>query len=154
DLVGDLAVLYAAYRAELDRLERWDRDLLRRCAAERLQSDLDAWHGEPVFAYGFEDLTGAEWALLEALAARTDVTVSLPYEPGRAAFLSLQRTAEDLARLAAGASEELAPRYGAIAPAALAHLERKPFEDDPGAGPPLEGAIRLFEGAGTRGRLE
>ena len=42
-------------------------DLLRRRAAERLQSDLDAWHGEPVFAYGFEDLTSAEWSLLEAL---------------------------------------------------------------------------------------
>ena len=56
---GDLAALYAAYRAELDRLGLWDRDLLRRIAAERLQSDLGAWHGEPVFAYGFEDLTGA-----------------------------------------------------------------------------------------------
>ena len=50
----------------------------RRRAVERLQNDLDAWHGEPVFAYGFEDLTGAEWALLEALAGRTEVSVSLP----------------------------------------------------------------------------
>ena len=89
DLDGDLAALYAAYRAELDRLGLWDRDLLRRRAAERLATELDAWHGEPVFAYGFEDLTGAEWALLEALAGRTDVEVSLPYEPGRVAFASL-----------------------------------------------------------------
>ena len=44
--------------------------------------DLGAWHGEPVFAYGFEDLTAAEWSLLEALAGRADVDVSLPYEPG------------------------------------------------------------------------
>ena len=36
DLDGDLAALYAAYRAELDRLGLWDRDLLRRRAAERL----------------------------------------------------------------------------------------------------------------------
>ena len=43
DLSGDLADLYAAYRAELDRLKLWDRDLLRRRAAERLASDLDAW---------------------------------------------------------------------------------------------------------------
>src|SRR5215471_2790783 len=64
-----LAKLYADYRAELERLELWDRDLERRRAAERLGSDLDAWDGRPVFAYGFEDLTGAEWALLEALAA-------------------------------------------------------------------------------------
>jgi len=86
ELEGELAALYGAYRAELDRLGLWDRDLLRRRAAERLQSELDAWGGEPVFAYGFEDLTGAEWALLEALAARTEVSVSLPYEPARPAF--------------------------------------------------------------------
>ena len=92
DLDGELAALYAAYRAELDRLGLWDRDLLRRHAANRVLSELDAWAGEPVFAYGFEDLTGAEWALLEALAGRGEVTVSMPYEPGRAAFASLRRT--------------------------------------------------------------
>src|SRR5581483_10297428 len=89
DVDGDLAALYAAYRAELERLGLVDRDLLRRAAAERLETDFDAWHGEPVFAYGFEDLTAAEWALLEALSGRADVEVSLPYEPGRAAFASL-----------------------------------------------------------------
>ncbi len=151
---GELGSLWAAYRAELRALGRSNRGMRRRAAVERLRSDLDAWTGAPVFAYGFEDLTGAEWALLEALAARTEVTVSLPYEPGRAAFGSLTRTADDLARLAAGAIEELPPRYGAIAPPALAHLERGLFEDEPGAGPPLEGAIRFFEGAGARGTLE
>jgi ATP-dependent helicase/DNAse subunit B len=154
DLDGDLAVLYAEYRAELDRLEHWDRDLLRRRAAERLQSELDAWHGEPVYAYGFEDLTGAEWALLEALAVRTEVFVSLPYEPGRPAFDSLRRTAEDLQRLAAGRIEELPPRYGAVAPPALAHLERVLFGDEGHEPVPIDGAIRFFEGAGTRGALE
>src|SRR5205823_13580562 len=85
DLSGDLAELYAAYRAELDRLRLWDRDLLRRRAAERLQADLDAWHGEPAFAYGVGDLTGAERALLDALAARPEVGVPLPSEPVRRA---------------------------------------------------------------------
>ncbi len=154
DLDGDLAALYAAYRAELDRLGLWDRDLLRRRAAERLRSDLSAWHGEPVFAYGFEDLTGAEWALLEALAARTEVTVSLPYEPGRPVFASLRRTADDLARLAGGAIEELQPRYGEVAHAALAHLERTLFSDERREPVPIDGAVRFFEGAGVRGALE
>jgi ATP-dependent helicase/DNAse subunit B len=154
DLEGELATLYGAYRAELDRLGRWDRDLLRRSAAERLQSDLDAWHGQPVFAYGFEDLTGAEWALLEALAARTEVSASLPYEPGRPAFTSLRRTAEDLQRLAAGRIEELPPRYAQVAAPALAHLERALFNDEVLAPVPIDGAIRFFEGAGARGALE
>ncbi len=151
---GDLAALYAAYRDELDRLGLWDRDLLRRHAAERLRSDLDAWHGEPVLAYGFEDLTGAEWALLEALAARAEVTVSLPYEPGRPAFASLRRTAEDLARLAGEAIEELPPRGAEVRGPALAHLERTLFADEAPAPVPSDGAVRFLEGAGARGALE
>ena len=147
DLDGDLAVLFAAYRAELDRVGLWDRDLLRRSACERLRSDLAAWHGEPVFAYGFEDLTAAEWSLLEALAGRAEVCVSLPYEPGRAAFASLARTAGDLAALAAGRVEELPPRSAEFAAPALAHLERSLFEAG-AAAQPIGSAVRFLAGAG------
>jgi ATP-dependent helicase/DNAse subunit B len=154
DVEGDLALLYDAYRVELDRLGLWDRDLERRHASERVQSDLGAWHGEPVFAYGFEDLTGAEWALLEALAGRTEVHVSLPYEPGRLAFASLSRTADDLSALAGGKIEELAPRSAEYAHPALAHLERSLFEESPPPPPALDAAVRFFEGAGVRGTLE
>ncbi|MDX6465535.1 MAG: hypothetical protein QOI27_575, partial [Gaiellaceae bacterium] len=151
---GDVSHLYAAYRAELQRLGLIDRELLQRAAVERLQSDLDAWHGEPVFAYGFEDLTSAQWALLEALAARTDVSVSLPYEPGRPAFASLRRTADDLSRLAGARIEELPPRMRESAHPALAHLERALFSDTPPTPEPIDGAVRFFEGAGARGALE
>ena len=154
DLDGDLASLYRLYRTELDRLGVWDRDLLRRRAAERLATELSAWRGEPVFAYGFEDLTGAEWTLLEALAGRTHVEVSLPYEPGRIAFASLARTAEDLAALASGNVEELPPRSGEYQHAALAHLERALFDESPPPPPPLDAAVRFLEGAGARGALE
>ncbi|HUY71450.1 MAG TPA: PD-(D/E)XK nuclease family protein [Gaiellaceae bacterium] len=153
DLDGDLAILYAAYRAELDGLGLWDRDLLRRRACDRLLSDLDAWHHEPVFAYGFEDLTAAEWALLEALSGRADVHASLPYEPGRAAFASLARTAEDLGALAAGTIEELPPRSAEYAAPALAHLERALYEPD-AQREPTGGAVRFLAGAGLRGTLE
>src|SRR5207249_5577688 len=129
DLDGELAALYNAYRNELDRLELRDRDLLRRHAADRIGNELGAWNGAPVFAYGFEDLTGAEWALIQALAWRVEVTVSLPYEPNRAAFESLRRTSDDLTALADGRIEELPPRYGEVAPPALAHLERHLFAE-------------------------
>ena len=153
ELDGELAVLYCEYRAELDRLGLWDRDLERRRAAERLGSELEAWDPRAVFAYGFEDLTGAQWALLQALAGRVDVTVSLPYEPGRPAFASLERTASDLAGLARPRIEELPPRPG-VRPPALAHLERALFSEAAASGPVLDGAIRFFEAAGRRGALE
>ena len=151
---GELAALWRSYRAELDRLGFWDRDLERRYAATRLQDELDSWRGAPVFAYGFEDLSGAQWALVEALAGRAEVTVSLPYEPGRAAFASLSRTADDLAALAAGSIEELAPNSAEYAHPALAHLERALFDESTAERPPTAGAVRLLEGAGARGTLE
>jgi ATP-dependent helicase/DNAse subunit B len=153
-LDGRLADLHAAYRAELDRRGAWDRDRQRRYAAERVASELGAWDGRPVFAYGFEDLTGAQWRLLEALSGRGEVSVSLPYEPGRPAFAAFERTATDLARLAERV-ETMEPRYAEVALPALAHLERTLFADiassDP---PPLEGAVRWLEGAGRRATAE
>jgi ATP-dependent helicase/DNAse subunit B len=154
ELQGPLARLYASYREELERLGVWDRHLLRGAAAERLATDLDAWDGRPVFAYGFEDLTAAEWALLKTLSGRTEVTVSLPYEPGRPTFEWLRDTSEELQQLADGPLVELAPRYADVAPPALAHLERSLFAGGGEESPPLEGAVRFFEGAGSRGTLE
>jgi len=152
---GDFARLYHAYRDELERLGLTDRELARARAARRLGTDLGAWHGEPVFLYGFEDLTAAEWALVEALSGRAEVTVSLPYEPARPAFASLRRTMDDLAALAGTRIEELPPRHGEVAQPALAHLERTLFDDvHRGESPPIEGALRFFEGAGVRGALE
>src|SRR5919202_4021701 len=57
DLDGELARLYDAYRAELDTLGLWDRELQRRHAVRRLESEFAAWDGRPVFADGFQDLT-------------------------------------------------------------------------------------------------
>jgi ATP-dependent helicase/DNAse subunit B len=154
DIGGELAELYRGYRAELDRLGRWDRDLERRHAANRAASALDAWDGRPVYAYGFEDFTGAQWTLLQALAGRSEVTVSLPYEAGRAAFGSLERTAGDLSRLADHRIEELPAASERYAHPALVHLERRLYEDSSKSPPPLDGAIRFLEAAGMRGALE
>ena len=153
DVEGQLADLYRGYRAELDRLGLWDRELARGHAADLVGGEFGAWGEEPVFAYGFEDLTGAQWRLLEALAGRAEVVVSLPYEPLRPAFGSLQRTADDLARLAGDDVESLAPQEWYDSPA-LAHLERTLFEERRTDPPPLEGAVRFLEAAGARASLE
>ncbi len=175
ELDGGLRALYLAYREELDRLELWDRELERRTAAERVATELSAWDGRPVLAYGFEDLTGAQWTLLHALAGRSEVTVSLPYEPARPAFASLERTAADLTQLAGGSIEELPPRFADVARPGLAYLERSLFAERlPAKGlsektpaeapegllgqapnpPALTGELRFLEGSGTRGTLE
>ena len=109
---------------------------------------------EPVFAYGFEDLTGAEWALIEALSARADVTVSIPYEPARPAFAALEGTVTDLAALAAGAVEELPPVEHRLVPPALVHLERELFGDGRALEESLDGSVQFLEGAGVRGTVE
>ena len=153
DLDEPLASFVLAYRNELDRLAAWDRGMLRRRGIERLTGDLGSWADSPVLAHGFEDLTGAEWRLLEALAARTDVHVSLPYEPGRAVYASLARTARDLAALADGDIVDLPPRAAEYLPPALAHVERELFAPTSERAS-LDGAIRFLEGAGTRGTLE
>lgn len=152
-LEPDLRELARAYRSELDGLQAWDPGLLRRHALDRLDRDLHAWGDSPVLASGFEDLTGAEWHLLEALAGRCDVHVSLPYEPGRAAFASLSRTAGDLAALSRAATLELPPGAHAFLPPSLAHLERHLFTDEPPEGP-SDVSIRFLEGAGSRATLE
>ena len=136
DLADRSRGLVRRYRDELERLGAWDRGALRRYAIRRLTGELDAWDGRPVLAHGFEDLTAAEWRLLEALAARSDVHVSLPYEPGRAVYASLARTAGDLAALAGGAVLELPARAAEFLPPSLAHLERELFADDSGEGAP------------------
>ena len=154
-LDGDIALLARAYEEELDRLGLWDRGRLRRRAVERLEGDLGSWHGAPVFAYGFEDLTAAEWRLLGALAGRTDVTVSVPYEPGRVAFASLERTVSDLAGLAGAAIEELPPSTALAAAPPLVYLERALFTDSgPSSPPPLGGSLRFLEAAGGRAATE
>jgi ATP-dependent helicase/DNAse subunit B len=152
ELPETLADAVRAYRATLDAAGLWDRETSRRVALERLTGDLGAWDGTPVLAYGFEDLTAAEWRLLEALSARGEVHVSLPYEPGRVAYDSLARTADDLAALA-GEVVRLPAAAERHLPASLAHLERHLFEDDPPRRP-LDGAVRFLEGAGRRATLE
>ena len=154
-LDGDLARLRAAYHEELDGLGLCDRAGLRARAVERLGSELGAWQpGRPVFAYGFEDLTAAEWSLLETLAGRADVTVSIPYEPGRAVFASLSRTVADLSALAEARIEELPPRGDGTVPGALHRLERRVFDDSTRDVIEADGSVRFLEGGGTRGTLE
>jgi len=152
---GELGSLYSLYLDQLERLGLADRELERWLIADRVAAEPGAWARErPLFVHGFEDLTGAQWRLLDLLAARSEVTVALPYEPGRAAFAALARTQQELARRAPGRITELPARSSEYAHPALAFIERRLFEPVEAAAPPIEGAVRFLEASGSRAAFE
>jgi RecB family exonuclease len=61
---------------------------------------------------------------------------------------------DDLSALADGRIEVLPPRFHRYAHETLAHVERHLFDDEPAQRAELGGAVRFFEGAGTRATLE
>ncbi|MGZ4430458.1 MAG: PD-(D/E)XK nuclease family protein [Gaiellales bacterium] len=147
---GEIAALHAAYMARLAELGRLDRTATRGRAAELLDSRLDAWDGAPVLAYGFEDVSGVQLAALRSLAARCQVTVSLPYETGRPAFDAVRPVVDALTAIPHELIE-LPPASHFHSPL-LAHLERALFE--PGApqpAPEADGSVVLLEACGVRG---
>ncbi len=125
-------------------------DLLRRTPV--------LWGSMPVLLYGFDDFTRLQLDAIETLGVvvGAPVTVSLTYEPGRAAFASRGDTFQRLLPLAAE-HLSLPPRAEHYAPgarAALHHLERHIFEPDVPAPIPTGEALRLLEGGGERAELE
>ena len=146
----ELAVLHGAFRARLAELGIRDRSGSHGRAAELLETRLEAWDDSPVFAYGFEDVSGVQLAALRALAARCPVMVSLPYEPGRPALAAVRPA---VAALTEGPHElvELPPGDHVDSPA-LRHLERTLFDERDAPPPPeRDGSIVLLEACGVRG---
>src|SRR4249919_2604076 len=147
--LAEILDLVARHRAALDALGLTDRYGMRARAAELLESRLEAWSDRPVLAHGFEDMTVAQTRALRAIAARSPVTVSLPYEPGRPAYAAVRPLQEELSQGAA--IEELPPAQHFDHPA-LAHLERTLFADAPAPpAPDPAGAVSLLEACGRRG---
>ena len=118
-----------------------------------LEGRLDAWDARPVLAYGFEDMTRAQVRALRALAARCDVTVSLPVR-GRPARLRGRAAAGGGARRSRRRSRSCPPADHHHA-AALTHLGRTLFSDrPPPPAPDADGAVVLLEACGRRGVAE
>jgi ATP-dependent helicase/DNAse subunit B len=77
----DVAALFAGYEAARERSKRLDAAGIAREAISLLRADPGPWAGRPVYLYGLDDLTPAQFDLVEALAAGTEVTVAVPFEP-------------------------------------------------------------------------
>jgi PD-(D/E)XK nuclease superfamily len=164
---GELGALFADYRATLERLGRMDGEQRAVAALDALRRRPALWGATPVLVYGFDDLTRLQLDAIETLGrvVGAEVTVSLAYEPGRAAFAGRAASFHALEPLALE-HRRLQPRAEYYAPSsrtALSHLERSLFEplqadaEPVPAGAervPAGAAVRLLEGGGERAELE
>lgn len=155
----EVTAVYRAYRRRLAALGAHDADGRPWAALDALRGAPAAWGRQPVFFYGFDDLTRVQLDAVETLArhAGTDVLVTLPYEPGRAAFGGRATTVEVLRPMAAEHVHlpERSEHYLPASRAALHHLERSLFE--PGAvsgGSDALDGIALLEAGGERAEGE
>ncbi|MFL5861855.1 MAG: hypothetical protein ACJ780_13920, partial [Solirubrobacteraceae bacterium] len=150
--------IYADYVRALDRLGRVDRELYAWRALDALRADPGRWGSEPVFFYGFDDLTALERDAVETLArvVGVQVTVSLPYEPGREALVARAETVEELRPLAHTVTELPAQdeHYAPRSRAALHHLERSLFAQQPVKRVDPGNVVTLLEAGGERAEAE
>lgn len=153
----ELAAIYGAHRARIERIGRHDEAAHALAALDALALAPARWGATPVLCYGFDDLDLIQLATLETLAhaAHAPVVLSLPGEPGRVALEGRAATFETL-RPRAREVIELAARSDYYEPDArelLSHLERHLFEPTPPRRAPGP-ALALLEALDERDEVE
>ena len=157
----EVAALFRAYREGLEAAGLADAELFAWRALSALRREPGAWGVTPVFVYGFDDFNPLQLDALETIGGErycgADVSISLPYEPGRAAFRAVAGAQQDLLALGAGEKRLLAldDHYAPESRAALHHVERRLFEDDaPAERVESGGAVCFHVSGGQRAEIE
>ena len=157
----EVAAIYRGYREGLEAAGLADPELFAWRALSALRREPARWGRTPVFFYGFDDFNPLQLDALETIGGErycgADVSVSLPYEPGRAAFKALAGAHQEL--LALGAEEKrllaLDDHYAPESREPLHHVERSLFEDHTDAQRVEAGAaIRFHVAGGRRAEIE
>jgi ATP-dependent helicase/DNAse subunit B len=153
----EVAAIYRGYQEGLAAAGLADPESFGWRALDLLRAEPQRWGDTPLFAYGFDDFDALQLDALDTIAnsCHADVTVSLPWEPDRAAFKAVSTAYQELRTL--GATEKRLPplddHYAPESRAALHHLERHLFE---GGGRRVEAgaAISLHSAGGQRAEVE
>ena len=148
----ELAALFAAYESLRDELGRTDAHQAAATATAALRTDPAAWHGRPVFFYGFDDLVREQIELLDALATATEVTFAILYED-RIALRARAELPAILRDELGGAAEDPRPARAGARPETLFELERRLFEPEAARLEP-DGSLHFLEAHGTAGEAE
>ncbi|MBS1884270.1 MAG: PD-(D/E)XK nuclease family protein [Actinobacteria bacterium] len=104
--LADVATLFAGYEAARGRSGRLDAAGIAREAIGLLREDPGPWAGRAVFLYGLDDLTPAQFDLVEALARQAEVTVAVPFERENEALAARGRLLERLRERLGPVTEE------------------------------------------------
>jgi RecB family exonuclease len=151
--LSDIATLFSGYAETRARTGRTDSYGIAREAIAQLRRDGGFWGERPVFLYRLDDLTPNQFELVAALAAHTQVTVALSFEPGNAAMAARARLLEELRERIGVEAEEATAADPANTPNPTLFQLVRGFG---AAGAPSEAGagLRLLRSAGTRGEAE
>jgi RecB family exonuclease len=153
--LADVATLFAGYEAARERSGRLDPAGIAREATALLRADPGAWAGRPVYLYGLDDLTPAQFDLVGALTAHTAVTVAVPFEPGNEALAARGQLLGQLRALGPVDETILAADPGNTESAQLYALARGFGAPDATPAPlPEPSDLTLLRSAGTRAEAE
>jgi ATP-dependent helicase/DNAse subunit B len=153
----DLAAIYGGYHDGLAAAGLLDAEALAWRSLDALRAAPARWAGTPLFVYGFDDFDALQLDALDTIAnhCHAEVTVSLPWEPGRAAFRAVAPIHGEL--LSRRAAERLLPplddHYAPESRAALHHVERSLFGEG-GERVDAGDAISFHSAAGRRAEVE
>lgn len=153
--LADVATLFAGYAAARERSGRLDAAGIAREAIALLRADPGPWAGRPVYLYGLDDLTPAQFDLVAALAAHTEVTVAVPFEDGNEALvargqllgrLRALEPVEEIGLDADPANTESAQLYSLARGFGFPELPPQPLPED--------SDLTMLRSAGTRAEAE
>ncbi|MBS1677328.1 MAG: PD-(D/E)XK nuclease family protein [Actinobacteria bacterium] len=153
--LADVATLFAGYEAARARSGRLDAAGVAAEATALLREDPGPWAGRPVFLYGLDDLTPAQFDLVGALTAHTEVTVAVPFEPGDEALAARGRLLGQLRALGPIDETILAADPANTESAQLYALARGFGLPDATPAPlPQPSDLTMLRSAGTRAEAE